>query len=118
MTVNKRKLPKSLSFSKVSLSQKFMGIGLVITLIFLFIAVLAPVFQAWGWLQSPIESLSNPIHEPPSVAHLFGTSRQGYDVFSRTLFASQAALRVVILATALSMIIGVPLGLSQWLFGR
>ncbi len=119
MTVNKRQLPKSLSFSKVSLSQKFMGIGLVITLIFLFIAFLAPVFQAWGWLQSPIESLSNPIHQPPEMKHLFGTSRQGYDVFSRTLFASQVALQVVVLATALSMIIGVPLGLvSGYLGGR
>ena len=120
MSVTKRQLPRFLRFSSsFSLSQQLMGIGLVITLMFLLIAVLAPMFQAWGWLQSPIESLSNPIHESPSGAHLFGTSRQGYDVFSRTLFASQAALRVVILATALSMIIGVPLGLvSGYLGGR
>jgi len=45
-------------------------------------------------------------------------SRQGYDVFSRTLFGSQAALQVVILA-ALSLVIGVPLGLvSGYLGGR
>jgi peptide/nickel transport system permease protein len=96
-----------------------MGIGLTITLIFLLIAVFAPVFQAWGWLQSPTESLINPIHEPPSLSHWFGTSRQGYDVLSRTLFGSQAALQVVVLATALSLVIGVPLGLvSGYLGGR
>lgn len=120
MTVTKRQLPRFLRFSgRPTLSQRLMGIGLFITLSFLFIAALAPVLQAWGWLQSPTESLSNPIHEPPSLQHWFGTSRQGYDVFSRTLFGSQAALQVVILATALSLAIGVPLGLvSGYLGGR
>lgn len=40
-------------------------------------------------------------------------------MLSRTLFGSQAALQVVILATALSLVIGVPLGLvSGYLGGR
>jgi peptide/nickel transport system permease protein len=40
-------------------------------------------------------------------------------VFSRTLFGAQAALQVVILATTLSLIVGVPLGLvSGYLGGR
>lgn len=120
MTFTKRHLPKFLRVSgRPSLSLQLMGVGLVITLIFLFIAVFAPAFQAWGWLQNPTESLINPIHEPPSLRHWFGTSRQGYDVFSRTLFGIQAALQVVILATALSLAIGVPLGLvSGYLGGR
>lgn len=120
MTVTKRQLPKFLLFAKhSSLSQRLMAIGLIITLIFFLIAVFAPAFQSWGWLQNPTESLINPIHEPPSTSHWFGTSREGYDVFSRTMFGSQAALKVVILATALSLIIGVPLGLvSGYLGGR
>lgn len=119
MITKRQPLKFSVFSGRSSLSQKLMGIGLIMTLIFLFVAFLAPVFQAWGWLQDPIESLSNPIHESPSIKHLFGTSHQGYDVFSRTLFASQAALQVVVLATALSMIIGVPLGLvSGYLGGR
>lgn len=102
-----------------SLSTQLMVVGLSITLFFVFIAVLAPTFQAWGWLQNPTESLINPIHEAPSGRYWFGTSRQGYDVFSRTLFGSQAALQVVVLATAMSLIIGVPLGLlSGYLGGR
>lgn len=120
MTSTKLRLPQFLRFSdRPSLSMQLMAIGLVITVFFITVALLAPTFQAWGWLQNPIESLSNPIHEPPGSTHWFGTSRQGYDVFSRTLFGAQAALQVVILATTLSLIVGVPLGLvSGYLGGK
>lgn len=98
---------------------QFMAVGLVITICFVSIALLAPAFESWGWLQDPTASLINPIHEPPSAEHWFGTTRQGYDVFSRTLFGTQAALKVVILATLLSLVVGVPLGLvSGYLGGR
>ncbi len=102
-----------------SLSQQLMRVGLIITFLFIFIAFFAPVFQALGWVQNPTDSLVNPIHEPPSLKYWFGTSRQGYDIFSRTLFGTQAALQVVLLATALSMLIGVPLGmLSGYIGGK
>ena len=85
----------------------------------LVLALLAPVMQAWGWIQDPTASLINPIHEPPSGAHWFGTTRQGYDVFSRALFGSQAAWQVVVLATVISLLGGVPLGLvSGYVGGR
>lgn len=96
-----------------------MWVGLVITIGFIVIALGAPLFETWGWIQDPTASLINPIHEPPSLAHWFGTTRQGYDVFSRTLFGAQAAWQVVILATMLSVVVGVPLGLvSGYLGGR
>jgi len=102
-----------------SLSLQLMIVGLVITIGFILIALLAPSLQSWGWLQDPTESLSNPIHEPPGADYWFGTTRQGYDVFSRTLFGTQAALKVVILATTISLILGVPLGLvSGYLGGK
>lgn len=98
---------------------QMMGVGLIITLFFVLTAILSPTLQTWGWLQNPTEFLANPIHEPPSPSHWLGTSGQGYDVFSRTIFGSQAAWQVVILATALSLIIGVPLGLvSGYLGGK
>ncbi|MDH6062158.1 ABC transporter permease [Chrysosporum bergii ANA360D] len=101
------------------LSQKLMLIGIAITLFFLFLAFFAPLFQAWGWLQNEREFLSNPIQAPPSAEYWFGTSRLGHDVFSRTVFGSQAAIKVVILATTMSMIIGVPLGMvSGYLGGK
>ena len=120
MSLNKRYLRQISPFSgHNSVTMQLLAVGMVITLFFLVIAVFAPTFQAWGWLQNPTQSLSNPIHEPPSWNHWFGTSRQGYDVFSRTLFGSQAALQVVILATVMSLVIGVPLGLvSGYLGGK
>jgi len=120
MLSNKQSLPQFLRFSGLfSLATYLMLVGLGITVCFVLIAMLAPTFQTWGWLQNPTESLINPIHEAPSGHHWLGTSRQGYDVFSRTLFGSQAALQVVVLATAISLIIGVPLGLvSGYVGGR
>lgn len=120
MTPTKLQLPQFLRFTeRRSLSMYLMAVGIVITIFFILISLLAPVFQAWGWLQDPTASLINPIHEPPGAKYWFGTNRQGYDVFSRTVFGSQAALKVVILATALSMFIGVPLGLvSGYLGGK
>ncbi|WP_341527870.1 ABC transporter permease [Nostoc sp. UHCC 0302] len=120
MTITKRQLPTFLRFSQnLNLSQQLMLIGLAMTLFFIFIAFFAPVFQALGWLQNPEDFLSNPIQNSPSAKHWFGTSRLGYDVFSRTVFGAQAALLVVVLATALSMFIGVPLGMvSGYLGGK
>ncbi|NER23781.1 MAG: ABC transporter permease [Symploca sp. SIO1C2] len=120
MTLIKKPLPHFLQLlTSPNLSMRLMAVGLVITILFLIVALLAPTFQAWGWLQNPTESLSNPIHQPPNGQYWFGTSRQGYDVFSRTLFGSQAAFQVVILATTMSLVIGVPLGLvSGYLGGK
>ncbi|MCS6812788.1 MAG: ABC transporter permease, partial [Cyanobacteria bacterium] len=106
-------------FGLSTLSSRMMAVGIAITVGFLAIAIVAPLGQHWGWLQDPTDALLNPIHEPPSFRHWFGTTRQGYDVFARTLVGSQAALTVVLLATLLSLVIGVPLGMvSGYLGGR
>lgn len=116
-------LPKFLRFLSFlnlkTLSGQMTLIGLILTLGFVLLACGAPLMQSWGWLQDPAASLINPIHEPPNAQYWFGTTRQGYDVFSRTVFSSQAALQVVLLATLMSLLIGVPLGLlSGYLGGR
>ncbi len=102
-----------------TLSQKLMLVGLAITLFFIFLALFAPLFVTWGWLQNPIELLNNLPLQPPSAEHWFGTDSLGYDVFSRTISGAKAALQVVLLATAMSMVIGVPLGMvSGYVGGR
>lgn len=100
-----------------SLSNILMLAGFTITIIFIFLAFFAPLLQDIGLIQDPLESLKNPIHQAPNAQYFFGTSSQGYDVFSRTIFGSQAALKVVLLATSFSLIIGVPLGLISGYFG-
>ncbi len=102
-----------------SLSQRLTWVGAWMTLGFVLLAVLCPLLQSIGLLQDPSEFLNNVPHQPPSGAHWFGTTRLGYDVFSRTLFGTQAAAQVVLLATALSLAIGVPLGMvSGYLGGK
>ncbi|WP_242052192.1 ABC transporter permease [Phormidium sp. FACHB-1136] len=120
MTVTpRRRLALPLVGPKATVSNTLMVAGLVITLAFVVIALSAPLMQSWGWLQDPTTALQNPIHQPPDSAHWFGTTRQGYDIFARTLFGSRAAWQVVLLATALSVVIGVPLGMvSGYLGGR
>jgi len=120
MTLTRLRTPRFLRlFGRPSLSIQLMAVGTAMTLAFVAIALLAPLFQSWGWIQDPTESLINPVHEAPTWSHWFGTTRQGYDVFSRTMFGTQAAWRVVLLATALSLAVGVPLGLvSGYLGGR
>ncbi len=89
------------------------------TLFFIGLAIFAPLLQSIGLLQDPTEFLNNPPQAAPSAAHWFGTTRLGYDVFSRSVFGAQAALQVVLLATLLSLSIGVPLGMvSGYLGGR
>lgn len=102
-----------------SLSLQMTRVGLVITVLFIAIAVFTPLLQTIGWLQDPTEFLANPPQQAPSWQHWFGTTRLGYDVFSRTLFGTQAALQVVVLSTLLSLLVGVPLGMvSGYLGGR
>ncbi|MBD2020011.1 ABC transporter permease [Leptolyngbya sp. FACHB-36] len=107
------------SSSRPSLSQQMTRVGLLLTLLFVSLALLAPLLQSIGLLQNPTEFLDNPPHAAPSLRHWFGTTRLGYDVFSRTIFGTQAALQVVVLATLLSLAIGVPLGMvSGYIGGR
>ena len=106
-------------FLKPNLTTKLLGVGLVLTIIFILIALFSPLLQAIGLIQDPTDILSNYPLQAPSSAHWFGTNVRGYDVFSRTLFGTRAALSVVFLATGLSLVIGVPLGLiSGYLGGK
>jgi peptide/nickel transport system permease protein len=105
------------------LSTQLLILGIIITTSFVAIAIFAPLLQTIGLLQDPQDLLGssippyNPINEAPSWKHWFGTSREGYDVFARTLFGTQAALQVVILATLMSLLIGVPLGMVSGYLG-
>jgi peptide/nickel transport system permease protein len=104
-------------WSGSSLSTKLTVIGFVITLVYILLALFAPAFEGWGWLQNPKESLINPQNDPLSAAHWFGTDFDGYDVFARTVFGTQVALQVVVVATFFSLGVGVPLGMLSGYFG-
>ncbi len=96
---------------KQSVSQKLMSVGIVISVAFLLMAIATPLLQAMGVLTDPSEFLSNPIHQPPSPQHWFGTDLQGHDVFTRTIAGAGVAWQVTIASTVISLVIGVPLGM-------
>ena len=49
--------------------------------------------------------------EPPSPAHLMGTDDIGRDVLSRVIYGARVSVSVGLVAVALAMLLGVPLGL-------
>lgn len=57
--------------------------------------------------------------QSPTAAHWLGTDQLGRDIFSRILAGAQVTVGLSVLALALSILIGVPLGLiSGWLGGK
>jgi peptide/nickel transport system permease protein len=101
----------------VGLQRGMLVTGLVLTAIFIFIAVFAPLIAPYGFAQ--LRDLEGPFgsQQPPSAAHPFGTTVGGYDVLSRTIWGAQTAILVIIIAVLLSIFAGVFLGLVSGYFG-
>jgi ABC-type dipeptide/oligopeptide/nickel transport system permease subunit len=57
------------------------------------------------------------LKQPPSKAHLLGTDSKGRDIFSRIVYGTRISLAVAIIASALSLCIGVFFGLIAGYFG-
>jgi peptide/nickel transport system permease protein len=73
-------------------------------------AVFAPV--PYG----PFENAGDP-HLKPCRAHVFGTDQVGRDVFSRMVYGARVSLAVGLLATTLTMMFGILVGLTCGYFG-
>jgi len=101
----------------VGLQRGMLVAGLVLTGIFVFIAVFAPVISPYGFAQ--LRDADGPFgsQQPPSAEHWFGTTVGGYDVLSRVLWGAQTAILVIIIAVLLSIFVGVFLGLVSGYFG-
>jgi len=82
-------------------------IGAAIVTILLVTAALAQVIAPYPFDQMHIRDR----FAPPSLRYLAGTDEYGRDVFSRVLIGSQLSLALGVIATLISMGIGVPLGL-------
>jgi peptide/nickel transport system permease protein len=88
-----------------------LGLGVVI------LAVLAAAFAS---LVAPFPFAHTDFGsslQPPSPTHWFGTDELGRDQFSRVLFGLRASVTVGLLAVALSLAVGVPLGLLAGFYG-
>ncbi len=101
----------------VGLQRGMLVAGLVLTGLFVLTAILAPVIAPYGHAQ--LRDAAGPFgaQQPPSAAHLFGTTVSGYDVASRVVWGARTALLVILVAVVLSVVLGVLLGLVSGYFG-
>ena len=53
----------------------------------------------------------------PSAKHILGVDELGRDIFARTLYGARVSLLVAFVATGISMVVGVSLGLTAGYFG-
>lgn len=107
------KLPIVNEFKKsVGLQRGMLITGMVITALFLLVALFAPLIAPYGYSEQ-----FDVAQEAPSAAHIWGTTAGSYDVFSRTLWGARTAVLVVVIAVAMSIFIGVILGLVSGYFG-
>ena len=92
--------------------------GLIITALFVVVAVCAPLIAPYGFAQlHGANGKDFGSQQPPSPAHIWGTTVGGYDVFSRVIWGAQTAASVIIVAVVLSIFIGVLLGLISGYIG-
>jgi peptide/nickel transport system permease protein len=81
--------------------------GVLILLLFAIVTLLAPVLAPGD----PADFVARP-HLPPSPEHIFGTTGQGQDVFSQTVWGGRATLSVGILVGILTTVVGIVVVLS------
>ncbi len=91
--------------------------GLAIVAFFTVLAIFAPLIAPYGFAQVTSGGVHFPKQGAPSSAHLFGTTVQATDVLSRVIWGARTAIEVVLLAVALSLVVGVPLGLVSGYIG-
>lgn len=89
-------------------------IGLSLTALFTAVAVGSP-FLVPEELTTEIDVLTR--LEPPSVAHPLGTDQLGRELLWRVLLGAHTSLVIAVLAVALSIVVGLPLGVASGYFG-
>ena len=91
--------------------------GVVITLFFVILALFAPLISPYNFNQYKANGVRFPQLGHPSGAHWGGTTVQSTDVLARVIYGAQTELKVVIIALAMSLTVGVLLGLISGYFG-
>ena len=83
------------------------AVGLFIIVVFALLALFAPLIMP----HDPVAAYTDRVLQSPSAAHWFGTDGNGMDVFSRVVYGARFGFGIAIPAVALSLAIGIPVGL-------
>lgn len=87
--------------------------GAVLVLAFAAVGLLAP----WLAPHDPLRGDLSRTREDPSREHWLGTDELGRDVLSRIIWGARLTLRVGVIAVAIGLLVGVPLGLVSGYVG-
>jgi peptide/nickel transport system permease protein len=112
------KLNKAESSSFITTLRKFAKnraafAGLVIILLFLVISIFAPYIAPY---KAEAQVIKDRLHSP-SAQYIMGTDKLGRDIFSRVIMAFQVSMPIGFLSMALSMVVGVSVGLVSGYYG-
>jgi peptide/nickel transport system permease protein len=100
-------------FRRVFFSRGVVVFGIVVILLFIFIAIFAPLIAPYD----PNEPDYNAILQNPSSAHWLGTDSLGRDTLSRILFGSRTSLEIGLIVVFFACIIGITLGTIAGFYG-
>ncbi|MFE8700559.1 nickel transporter permease [Cytobacillus sp. FJAT-54145] len=103
-----------LNFYKKLAKNKAAIAGAIIVLVFVALAILAPVIAPYD----PTHMEMSKKLQTPSAEHWLGTDDKGRDMLSRLLYGAQISLTVGILSTLLGAIVGIIMGVVSGYYGR
>ena len=95
------------NFVKRYCNNKLAVLGLVIFFLIVAVVLIAPLLIPYGEAEIDAAAFS----AAPSSKHLLGTDTVGRDVLARLLYGGRVSLFVGVVSTAISVVIGIPLGL-------
>lgn len=93
---------------------KIAMISLYVITVLILLAVFAPMIAPYERDDINLQYRE----QPPSAEYLFGTDRNGRDLFTRNLHGGRISLSVGIVASSIQMVIGVVLGSLAGYFGK
>lgn len=88
-------------------------IGVFLILLFVLMAVFAPVLAPYD----PNKTMVGDRSDNPSASHPLGTDRLGRDIFSQMIFGAQVSLLIGLSAAFISLVIGTIFGLISGYYG-
>lgn len=107
-----RRGPRLPYWLQAVLRSKKASLGALIAVLFVAVALLAPVIAPGD----PSDFVARP-HQPPSGEHWLGTTGQGQDVFAQTVWGGRSTLAVGLLVGLLTTAIGVLVGVGSGYLG-
>lgn len=111
--VKAKKTSQNLEVFKRFMQNPLAVIGLVLFIIFVVLAILAPYICKYSY-----DEMTADIFFSPSSDHLFGTDRFGRDLFSRVLYGGRYSIFMGVIATIIGTFVGLIMGAIAGFFGQ